>query len=168
MSIDKIAHNQARRATSKLILNSLWGRFCLRERLPITELVSEPEDFARFIFGNGYVIKHFSFVSDSVALIQWTYPDKVACATRNVNVFIGAFTTAYARLELYDLLDKLGERVVYVDTDTIFLSKTNDWMPETSSFLGDLTNELDPDDYITEFSSAGPKSYGFRTAKGKV
>ncbi len=31
-----------------------------------------------------------------------------------------------------------------------------------------LTNELDPDDDITEFAATGPKSYGFKTAKNKV
>jgi hypothetical protein len=34
--------------------------------------------------------------------------------------------------------------------------------------LGDLTNELDADDEIVEFVSSGPKSYGYRTRKGKT
>ncbi len=33
------------------------------------------------------------------------------------NLFIGIFTTVWARLELYNLTDLLGERVLYVDTD---------------------------------------------------
>ncbi len=41
-------------------------------------------------------------------------------------------------------------------------------MPQTGSYLGELTNELDPDDDITEFAATGPKSYGFKTAKNKV
>jgi hypothetical protein len=32
-----------------------------------------------------------------------------------------------------------------------------------------MTNELDdPDDYITEFTSAGPKNYGYKTHRNKV
>ena len=32
----------------------------------------------------------------------------------------------------------------------------------------EFTNELDQDDHIVEFASAGPKKYGYRTKKGKV
>lgn len=40
------------------------------------------------------------------------------------NVVIAAFTTAYARLKLYDLFDTLQERVLYYDTDSlVFASK---------------------------------------------
>ncbi|MGL5746775.1 MAG: DNA polymerase [Weissella cibaria] len=169
LDIEKITHNPAKRSITKLILNSLWGRFSLRANLGSTEFLTEPEQFARYIFGSDYVIKHFSFVSDAVAVIQWSYAAQDAGRTRDVNVFIGAFTTAYARLELYNLLEKLDRRVIYTDTDSVvFVSKKGDWMPETGSYLGQLTNELDPDDLILEFCSSGPKSYGFRTAKGKV
>ena len=37
------------------------------------------------------------------------------------NIFVGIFTTAWARLELYKLLvksDLIGENVLYVDTDS--------------------------------------------------
>ena len=32
------------------------------------------------------------------------------------NLFIGIFITAWARLELYDLIDLLGDNVLYADT----------------------------------------------------
>ena len=38
-------------------------------------------------------------------------------------------------------------------------------MPKIGEFLGDLTSELDDDDYIVEFVSAGPKNYSFKTMK---
>lgn len=41
-------------------------------------------------------------------------------------------------------------------------------MPPLGDHLGELTDEIGVDDYITEFCSSGPKSYGYRTAKGKV
>ena len=34
-------------------------------------------------------------------------------------------------------------------------------------FVGELTNELDEGDYITEFVSGGPKNYAYSTWKGK-
>ncbi len=79
LDIDKISLNPARRSINKYLLNSLWGRFGLRCNLPTAELLTEPEDFARYIFGNCHVIKHFVFMSDSVALVQWCYADKDPC-----------------------------------------------------------------------------------------
>ena len=38
----------------------------------------------------------------------------------------------------------------------------------TLDYLGDMTNELDEGDFITEFTSAGPKNYGYKTNRGKV
>jgi hypothetical protein len=38
----------------------------------------------------------------------------------NTNIFIAAFTTANARLRLYEMLDKLGKSVAYYDTDSTY------------------------------------------------
>ena len=38
----------------------------------------------------------------------------------------------------------------------------------SETFLGDLTNEVDHDDHIIDFTSGGPKNYGYKTASGKV
>ena len=166
---DKISLNQARRSINKLLLNSLWGRFSMRENLPVSELLTDPEQFSQHIFGDGYDVKHFSFVSDTTALIQWCYSAGDSCPTRDINVFLGAFTTAHARLELYDLMDRLGDRLLYSDTDSvIFVSREGDWEPPLGPYLGDLTDEIGGDDFITEFCSGGPKTYGYRTAAGKT
>ncbi|KAL1280074.1 hypothetical protein QQF64_014674 [Cirrhinus molitorella] len=169
LNLDKIEHNPARRSIMKLILNSLWGRFCLREGLPTTEIVTDPEQFARHIFGTEYDIRHFSFVSDTVAIVQWSYAYGKAAQTRDINVFLGAFTTAHARLELYELMDRLGDRLLYCDTDSlIFTSKDGEYEPPLGPYLGELTDEIGDGDHIIEFCSSGPKSYGYKTAKGKV
>nr|XP_055068853.1 uncharacterized protein LOC129450248 [Misgurnus anguillicaudatus] len=169
MNPDKISLNPARRSINKLLLNSLWGRFSMRENLPNTVLLSDPEEFTRYIFGMAYEIKHFSFVSDKVALVQWIHPDGKGARTRDINIFLGAFTTAHARLELYDLMDRLNERVLYSDTDSvIFTSKDGDWDPPLGPYLGNLTDEIGDDDFAVEFVSCGPKTYAYRTAKGRT
>ncbi len=166
---EKIKHNAAQRAITKLILNSLWGRFSLRPNLPQTTLVSEPEDFTRIVFGNTDTLSYFSFVSDDVALVQHKPNKEDVCKGRDVNVFIGAFTTAHARLELYELMDRLGDRLLYSDTDSVvFVSRDGDWEPPLGDHLGEMTSEIDDGDFITEFCASGPKSYGFQTSKGKV
>ena len=132
-------------------------------------MLKDPEQFAQCIFGDAYDITHFSFISEDVALIQWRHADGYGGQTRDINVFLGAFTTAHARLELYDLMDKLGDRLLYSDTDSVvFVSKDGDWEPPLGPYLGDLTDEIGGGDYITEFSSSGPKTYSYRTASGKT
>ncbi len=166
---EKISHNPAQRSINKLLLNSLWGRFSMREDLAQTMLVKDPEDFTSIVFGKTDTLKFFTFVSDDVALVQCRPPKGDVRQTHDINVFIGAFTMAHARLELYDLMDKLGDRVLYSDTDSvIFVSRDGDWIPPLGDHLGELTDEIGDGDYITEFCSSGPKSYGYRTAKGKA
>ena len=86
-----------------------------------------------------------------------------------MNIVIAAFTTAYARLKLYDLLDLLQERVLYYDTDSvIYIHQPGKPDPPLGDYLGDLTDELDPGDYITTFVSGGPKNYAYVTNNGKT
>lgn len=92
-----------------------------------------------------------------------------ACASSGkINIFIACFTTALARLKLYAELEKLNEQVLYYDTDSVIYScKEGEVKVPTGVFLGQMTDELGGDS-ITKFGSAGPKSYCYRTAKGKT
>ena len=55
---------------------------------------------------------HFS----SNRLLYTTYRTKEAfmSSSKNANIFIATFSTAWARLQLYELLERLGERVLYI------------------------------------------------------
>lgn len=92
-----------------------------------------------------------------------------AAKGKKTNIFIAAFTTSYARLKLYESLDVLQKQVLYYDTDSVIYK----WQPglpsiPTGEFLGDMKNELEPGDVITEFISGGAKNYGYKTRAGKV
>ncbi|XP_066506521.1 uncharacterized protein [Hoplias malabaricus] len=45
-----------------------------------------------------------------------------------------------------------------------YKAKEGDWEPPLGPYLGDLTDEIGGGDYITEFCSGGPKTYGYLTA----
>lgn len=77
-------HNPVQRAINKLLLNC-----CLTDNL-----------------------KYFTFISDDVVLVQYQLPQDTPSTTRDINVFIGAFTTTFARLKLYNLMDKTGRTFV--------------------------------------------------------
>ncbi len=63
-------------------------------------------------------------------------------------------------------MDKLRERVLYFDTDSvIFTARGGEYIPPTGLFIGDLTNEIttkdEPEAYITKFASCGSKNYSY-------
>jgi hypothetical protein len=82
----------------------------------------------------------------------------------DINVFIAAFTTSNARLRLYEMLDCLGEKVIYYDTDSIFyIEEMGDGTKsvKTGCMLGEWNDELGGK-YITNWVCTGPKSYAYR------
>jgi hypothetical protein len=84
------------------------------------------------------------------------------------SIAIAAFTTTYARLKLYEVLDEIENtrkgRVLYYDTDSvIFTHIDGESKPKTGDFLGDLCDEIakdHPNGKCTKFISCGPKVYG--------
>ena len=76
--------------------------------------------------------------------------------------------TTQARLKLYHYLNRLRDQVLYYDTDSvIFPCKPGQITITLGDYLGDMTNELNEDDYITEFVSGSAKNYGYLTKQGK-
>ncbi|KAK9535950.1 hypothetical protein VZT92_005782 [Zoarces viviparus] len=149
----------------------------MRTNMPSCELITDPDRFMQLMFSDAFDVRQFCFISDEVALVQWRHAEAIGSRIKDVNIFIGAMTTAHARLMLYDLLDTLQERVLYCDTDSVvFTSRAGDMIPPLGSYLGDLTDEINDgdvcglpeEDYITEFVSGGPKCYAYYTRDGKT
>ena len=66
-----------------------------------------------------------------------THKDARLSRAKDVNVVVGAVTTAHAKLTLYDLLNKLQEHILYCDTDSIiFVPGEGDWVPPLGPYLG--------------------------------
>ena len=82
---------------------------------------------------------------------------------------IASFVTAYARLELFEVLQKLGKNVLYYDTDSvIYIENIHEEPPlQTGNYLGQLTDELAAkncsEKWIEYFCTTGPKAYSYRT-----
>jgi hypothetical protein len=83
---------------------------------------------------------------------------------RHTNEVIGAYVTAVARIHLYRYLDRLQERAIYCDTDSVIYMQPNEGPQifESGERLGDMTFELNPSEMILEFVSGGPKNYAYR------
>ena len=133
-----------------------------------TDRVTEPKDLYAYLDSDQYVVKDAQLVNDETVEIQYIEKKGFVEENNKVNIVIAAFTTAYARLKLYDLLDLLQERVLYYDTDSVvYVHEPGKPDPPLGDYLGELTDELNGD-YITTFLSGGPKNYGYITNTGEA
>lgn len=151
------------------MLNSFWGKFGERQNKPTTEAIYSPADLYSKLTCPVIEVSHLRFCTDDLLEVVYTKHQDDTTPSNKINIFIAAFTSCWARLKLYSYLDILGERVLYYDTDSvIFRQLPGQPTIPIGDFLGDMTNELDGDDYIVEFVSGGAKNYGYQTKEGKV
>ena len=176
-----IEKNPGKYHVAKLYLNSLWGKFGQRlgEHFSRTMIIHNTEagirKFNKAVAGDD--VKDALIVSDH-SLVLTLDGKEVPSHIRQggTNIALAIFTTAWARLKLYkELLEPLGRRICYYDTDSaIFMCKRSEmeWVKEAvplGRYLGDITNELGNNKYtydgvyIKEFVSGGPKNYGYIT-----
>jgi len=152
---------------------------------------NDPEKYYKLISNPAVNIRCSESVSENMMAVSYTTEDDFVEAMGNTNVVIAAFTTAQARLRLYEHIEKLGERVLYFDTgnkliifnlfifinyrlssdSVIYIAHTDreEYQVPIGSYLGDMTDELNDygaGSYITEFASGGPKNYGFIVKAG--
>ena len=133
-----------------------------------TKRATEPKELYEYLDSDEYIVKDGQLVNDETVEIQYMEKEGFVEENDKVNIVIAAFTTAYARLKLYDLLDLLQERVLYYDTDSVvYVHEPGKPDPPLGDYLGDLTDELNGG-YITTFLSGGPKNYGYVTNTGEA
>ncbi|XP_071509045.1 uncharacterized protein [Diadema antillarum] len=144
---EKIVKNKGLRSLSKLMLNSFWGRFGMRNNLPSVQVINSPKDLYTMLTADDIVVTDLNFITEEVAEVSSIKKNEFEEVSVKSNVVIAAFTTAQARLKLYDVLDRLGERVLYFDTDSVIYVERewnpHDWQPVLGDYLGELTDELD-------------------------
>lgn len=168
ITLDKsqMTKNAGRRQLSKLMLNSLWGKFAQRQQhvkdavfnLNTQSSFDELEDkwdagLVDFLWRADY--RNQSYV---------VYKEIVEESEENshYNVAIAAFVTAHARMRLWRELHKLGHRVIYHDTDSIIYERDpNGYNIAEGRYLGEWEDETGGQP-ITGFVSTGPKTYSYR------
>jgi hypothetical protein len=130
-------------------------------REPLIDILGDPSN----------EVLRTEIMSDEKLLIAWkTDSHGGGGSSSKSNVIVAAYTTAMARIKLYSYLEKLGERVLYFDTDSvIYISRPGDSEVPSGDYLGDMTNELaefGENSFINEFVSGGPKNYAYTVACG--
>lgn len=132
---------------SKLLMNSLYGRFAMDPHLLNHEIVNK--------------IDHSKLYEDILELNEYqyliTYYNEKQNHSMNINIAIGLSVTAYARviMSIFKNNPELTGKVYYTDTDSIFCEKE---LP--SNYIGKELGKIKLEHIFTRFISLGPKVYG--------
>ncbi len=170
-SPDDFKENPGLRQITKLMLNNLWGRFGMNENMSTCQFVSDFEQLEKLMEDVTREIHGVRVINEKIVQVISRYADSdyLPCS-RDTNFFVAVATTAWARICLYQEIERVGERMLYCNTDSVIYEESEN--PEENlrlgSFLGEMTSELDDDHYIIEFVSGGPKNYGYVTKKAKT
>ncbi|XP_068742053.1 uncharacterized protein [Montipora capricornis] len=167
----KIEENPGQAKLSKLMLNSMWGKFGQQENKTQVKHFTEPQDLCEFLDSDRFDIRYVSVLDEENVEIHYKMEEEEILPGINTNIFIAAFTTCWAHLRLYQALEHLEEKALYSDTDSVFfIKKPGDppIKPVIGQCLGDFTRELDENKHIVEFVSGGPKNYGYRCNTDKA
>ena len=166
---EKIEKNPGLRALAKLCLNSFWGKFGQRFNLKQSQFYHETEAdaFFRVLSDPTKEVQDFHIVANDTIQVEWIYKKDCQPEDNKTNIYLATFTTCWARLKLYSVLEKVNRNVLYYDTDSvIYVSSPGKYDPPIGDYLGELTNELKKGEHIVEFVSGGPKNYAYKTNRG--
>jgi hypothetical protein len=108
-------------------------------------------------------------VSDDMIEVQYKTEAEFRTTHSFANVVIAAFITAWGRVELFNHIKSMGERCLYVDTDSMIFS--GEGPPVGKGLIGELTDEIEAShgvkDTIHIFTATGPKSYAYQLKKNR-
>ena len=81
-----------------------------------SEIILEVEDFYKILDNKDNIIQSLYPLGDEALKVSYKSAEDAAQPLRHGNVALAAFVTATARLKLYEFLEPLGKRVLYMDT----------------------------------------------------
>lgn len=163
--------NAGRKQLAKLMLNSLWGKFGERDHSVETVTVGAAEYhevMGREAAGE-IELKRRQRLRNEDGTTNRMIVDFKSLLDKNeilakTNVAIAAFVSAWGRRILWRELQKLGERVLYHDTDSIIYEidpTPGAYNTPIGHYLGEWEDETSGAP-IREFVSIGPKTYAYR------
>ena len=166
---DKIEFNPGKRAVAKIKANSQWGYLAMNNNKVSYKIINDAGEWYRLLDNDQYKIHDVKFFSEETIQVFYSHNKDQFEGGVKTNVAIASFVTAQARLHLYKELEKLDQRVLYCDTDSIiYISRPGEYEPQLGNYLGQFTNEIENGLHIEEFVSAGPKNYAYNLNNGKT
>ena len=106
-------------------LCSFSGKFGQRSNLIQTKYITKLAEYLDIMISDSQIIKtNVRFVSKEMVHMDWTYLDDFVEVSGRTNVVLVAYTTAQARLNLYEYLKNLNTRALYYDTDSMIFTNS--------------------------------------------
>jgi hypothetical protein len=150
-----------------MYLNSLWGKFGQRDDLVKTEY-----------FRADNVTKYFNILSSDKCKLQgppliitedlllMSYKEKRDFLRKSyrTNLYVAEFTTSWARLRLYAMLERVGDSLVYCDTDSVVYIADDETEKKVNEFIGNSLGQFQDElqgGLIIYWVAIGPKDYSF-------
>ena len=125
---EQIGKNSRRKATSKLMLKSFWGKSRERDNKPTTTQITSLQPLksqVQILFDQTINLKTLRICNEDVLETVHENIQEDVKANPKINIFIAAFTTCWARLKLYSFLEHVGENALYHDADSVIYK----WKP---------------------------------------
>uniref|UniRef100_A0A914HZ65 DNA-directed DNA polymerase n=1 Tax=Globodera rostochiensis TaxID=31243 RepID=A0A914HZ65_GLORO len=171
IDLERVKKNAGLRYISKLMLNSLWGKFSMRNSLCKNKVIDQASEFYGLVCDHKIEIHDIVEYSDGA--IRVVYKDKEDFVTEHSssNIILSLWTTSMARLKLLDYMqeaERNGGEILYTDTDSIFVMHDRDVEPiTTGKYLGQMSEEYGGYE-IEEFCCGGAKQYGLKMRSKKT
>jgi len=144
----------------------MWGKLTEKNKRTNSKMNTVPQETYRILVTPGIELANLVFASDDVVWASWRFvAEEEIPSLRRTNEVIGAYVTAGSRLHLYYYLDRLKERAIYCNTNSVVYVQPRNGtaLVVTGDNLGAMTSELNPFELIGEFVSGGPKNYDYKT-----
>ena len=176
---NKIEHNLGLCSIGKLALNSFYGKFGQRTDMKKVQFINQYEKLYSILMDVTKVIKNFHVLNNDMIMMGYKQSIDFKELSNKTNVIISAFCSAYTCIKLWKMMNRLGNHVMYHDTDSIIYTyKSQEWIPPTGEYLGDLTDELlcskigckgyKQGHWIVDFISCRAKNYTYKLNTGEV
>jgi len=170
----KWANRPSIKLAAKIVLNTIWGKHVETPIQPHNEIFNRITQFPKIqdLYENfnsrNYIYGGSMAFGESRHLFKYTETGNIPMSSLRKGYAPAAiFVPAYGRLQLYEQMDKLGERVLYHDTDSIiYVSKPGEYDVPKSDVFGGWGEEKVSTRGIVEACFLGAKTYALRCADG--
>ena len=175
IKLDELKENPGLRHIAKICLNSLWGKFGQNPKVKHSEYIDNERDFYKVILNDKIEQISLSFLNDSMVYANYETKNEFLKVNYNTNIYIACFTSSWARLRLYNMLEKLDKNVCYCDTNSVVYIESEQTKEIVDKYvgdgLGDWTDESE-NNHMEFWCAAQAKDYGYLlnngNSKGKV
>ena len=108
-----IDNNPGRKSIAKLMLNSFWGKYGMRDSFTVTEFIHDAEEYYSLLCSQSKDIHDVHVITEDCVMMTVSAKDEYNEGNPQSNLGIAAFTTSHARLRLLSMMRKLAKRVLY-------------------------------------------------------